>query len=83
MSYSLFRREFKLQTGFSPHAYIIAFRLNRAKSLLRNSEMTIREICEETGFSSLAYFSAAFQRHEGVSPREWRLKKCGQQAGGK
>ena len=74
MSYPLFRREFKAQTGFSPHAYVIAFRLNKAKSLLRNSEMSIRGIAKAIGFSSLAYFSAAFQRHEGVSPREWRSK---------
>ena len=74
MSYPLFRREFKAQTGFSPHAYVIAFRLNKAKSLLRNSEMSIRGIAKAIGFSSLAYFSAVFQRHEGVSPREWRSK---------
>ena len=74
MSYPLFRREFKAQTGFSPHAYIIAFRLNRAKSLLRKSDLSIREIAQETGFSSLAYFSAVFQRHEGISPRGWRSK---------
>ncbi len=74
MSYPLFRREFKAQTGFSPHAYVIALRLNKAKSLLRNSEMSIRGIAKAIGFSSLAYFSAVFQRHEGVSPREWRSK---------
>ncbi len=82
MSYPLFRREFKAQKGFTPHAYIVEFRINQAKALLRGSDMSAREIAEETGFSSLAYFSTVFRKHEGASPREWRLKHGRQDGGG-
>ncbi len=81
MSYPIFRREFKAQKGVTPHAYIVECRINQAKALLRNSDMPARKIAAETGFSSLAYFSAAFRKHEGASPRAWRLKN-GRQAGG-
>ena len=75
MSYPLFRKLFKTQTGFSPHAYVMEIRLNRAKALLRETSLSVEDIGISVGFSSLAYFSAAFQKRLGVSPSAWRISK--------
>ncbi len=75
MSYPLFRKLFKAQTGFSPHAYVLEMRLNRAKALLRETSLSVEEIGGAVGFSSLAYFSAAFQKRTGVSPSSFRVSK--------
>ena len=75
MSYPLFRRLFKAQTGFSPHAYVLEMRLNRAKALLRETSLSVEDIGISVGFSSLAYFSAAFQKRLGVSPSSLRVSK--------
>jgi AraC-like DNA-binding protein len=75
MSYPLFRKLFKAQTGFSPHAYVLEMRLNRAKALLRETSLSVEEIGGAVGFSSLAYFSAAFQKCTGVSPSSFRVSK--------
>ena len=75
MSYPLFRRLFKTQTGFSPHAYVLEMRLNRARVLLRDTSLSVEEIGGAVGFSSLAYFSAAFQKRTGVSPSSFRVSK--------
>lgn len=75
MSYPLFRRLFKAQTGFSPHAYVLEMRLNRAKVLLRETSLSVEDIGTSVGFSSLAYFSAAFQKRLGVAPSSMRVSK--------
>ena len=75
MSYPLFRKLFKAQTGFSPHAYVLEMRLNRAKTLLRETSLSVEEIGISVGFSSLAYFSAAFQKRIGVPPSSFRVSK--------
>ena len=66
---------FKAQTGFSPHAYVVAMRINRAKALLRETSLSVEEIGTSVGFSSLAYFSAAFLKRAGISPSSWRVSK--------
>lgn len=74
MGYTLFRRAFKERTGYTPHAYIVEIRLNRAKSLLRDTPMSVEEIATTVGFSSLSYFSQVFRSRFGMSARAWRAK---------
>ncbi len=75
MSYPLFRKLFKAQTGFSPHAYVVEMRLNRAKAPLHETSLSVEDIALSVGFSSHAYFSAAFQKRLGLSPSSWRVSK--------
>lgn len=63
-----FRRIYK-QT---PHQYLVARRIARAKELLRNSNLSITEICVEVGFESLGSFSTLFRKAAGLSPRAYR-----------
>lgn len=65
---------FKQATGKPPTQYIIHFRVNRAKEDLLHSSLTITEIAEKHGFSSLHYFSKLFHKLHGQSPREYRDK---------
>ena len=50
-------------------------RMAAASQYLLNTELSVTEIGERTGFSSIEHFSAAFRRFTGLSPREYRKQK--------
>ena len=54
MSTFHFAREFKRTTGTAPHQYLIKFRVERAKSMLTESEIPLVEVSTRSGFSLLA-----------------------------
>lgn len=64
-----FRRVYK-QT---PHQYLVGQRIAKAKELLRNSDLSITEICMTVGFESLGSFSTLFSKVAGISPSAYRL----------
>lgn len=66
-----FRKIFVKTMGISPHLYLMNLRLNNAKQLLKDGRMTVAEIAESSGFSSVYYFSSAFKKYEGVSPKKY------------
>jgi AraC family transcriptional regulator len=55
-----FSRSFKLSFGISPHRYQAIRRIERAKQLLINLELSVTAIAIEVGFSETSSFSAAF-----------------------
>jgi transcriptional regulator GlxA family with amidase domain len=67
-----FSREFKRTFGESPHAYLLTRRLERAASLLRNTDRSVTDICLAVGWESLGSFGASFRRIYGVAPLEYR-----------
>ncbi len=73
ISYSKFRKAFKRLTGKSPNQYHLDLRLVKAEELLRNTNMSIKEIGYHTGFDSPYYFSRLFKEKFGVSPKIFRL----------
>lgn len=75
MSISHFSRVFKQQTGFSPYEYVLLTRLNKAKYLLKKTEMSVAEVAYETGFNSESNFICFFTENEGVSPGKFRRLK--------
>jgi len=68
-----FHRLFAQTFGQTPHDFLTARRIDAAKKLLAQSNMSITEICFEVGYSSLGSFSSLFQREVGCSPRDYRI----------
>lgn len=63
---------FKDQVGGGMADYIVKFRLKKAKEQLKNPKKTIKQIAEDTGFSSADVFLRAFKRYEGITPGQYR-----------
>jgi AraC-like DNA-binding protein len=67
-----FNRVFHEITGLPPAKFISAMRLDEAKRLLLNTEMSITDICFEVGYNSLSTFTRRFTQRVGLGPREFR-----------
>lgn len=65
-------RVFKAQTGASLLEYIHAEKLKLAERLLRNSELSLREISNKLGFANEYHFNSFFGKHAGISPGRFR-----------
>ena len=65
-------RAFKAAIGQSPHQYVLARRIERAKELLRNTDMPVVDVALSAGFSSQSHLSHWFVRQVGVSPAAYR-----------
>ena len=57
----------------TPHQYLVGQRIARAKELLRNSDLSVTEICAAVGFESLGSFSTLFRKVAGISPSAYRV----------
>ena len=68
-----FCRQFKNATGFTVMEYILKTRLILAKDMLLKNELTVSEISEKCGFSSVSYFSRVFRQEMGMSPLKYRI----------
>lgn len=77
VSYTWFRRMFVHHTGLSPHQYRLQLRVGRARTLLSETTLTVKEIAFRCGFESEQYFCRLFRRKTGVSPGEWRRGRPG------
>lgn len=67
-----FIRLFRATYRQTPHQYLIQRRIERAKELLRATDMSVHAICYEVGFVSLGSFSSLFRRAVGLSPAAYR-----------
>jgi AraC family transcriptional regulator len=67
-----FARAFKESFGQPPHHYHLQRRVERAKSYLAKSEMSVTEIAVALGFADTSAFSTTFRRFTGGTPRAYR-----------
>ncbi len=74
MSKRSFLRAFHAAMGISPIAHLIRLRVNRAATLLRQSDDGITDIAFRVGYSDSNYFTRQFVKALGVSPREYRRR---------
>jgi AraC family transcriptional regulator len=72
MSSHYFATLFKEATGQTPHQYVIACRLEEAKKLLAQKELTISDICKRTGFQCPSHFTKVFRRYTKITPKAYR-----------
>lgn len=75
ISRSLLERKFRAAFGSSPWDHVMQLRLRKAEQLLSQTRLSISEIAESAGFGTPEYFSAAFRKLTGVSPRSVRNLK--------
>ena len=69
-----FMNLFKKKCGITPHQHLIQLRMNRAASLLLKTDLTIKEIGVQCGYENPAYLPAAFRKHFGQTPTNFRRK---------
>jgi AraC-like DNA-binding protein len=67
-----FSRSFRRTFGETPHQYLLTRRIERARHLLRATDLPVIEICLGVGFNSVGSFTTTFRRHVGVSPTAYR-----------
>lgn len=70
-----FARSFKDAFGVPPHRYLLTRRIERAKALLRDTDMAVLDIMMETGWQSLGTFGRVFKDITGESPSELRARE--------
>ena len=69
-----FTRIFSKETGFTPHQYVIATRINYAKYMLQNQDTSVKEIAFNSGFTSESSFCSTFRKWEGLTPGEYKCR---------
>jgi two-component system response regulator YesN len=67
-----FSKLFKEETGENFIEYLTSVRIGRAKQLIAGSDMSMKEICTEVGYSDPNYFSRIFKKNVGVTPTEYK-----------
>lgn len=70
-------RTFLAYTGMSLHEYLIKVRMEKAISLIRNTDLPLTAIAEEIGIQSYPHFSSCFKSAFGCSPSEYRRRHRG------
>ena len=71
LSRSAFFDRFSRTVGVAPMEYLLSWRMEVAKDLLRREGLAVAEVAERVGYASTSSFSTAFSRHVGQSPREF------------
>ena len=67
-----FSKIFKEEVGLSFIEYLTNIRIEKAKELLTESDMSMKEICGACGYTDPNYFSRSFKKNVGVTPTEYK-----------
>lgn len=73
LSKSYFIRKFKERTGYSPIQYVNKLKIDKAKTMLEQSNTPINEIMSSLGFYDSAHFCKLFKSQCGYSPKDFRI----------
>jgi transcriptional regulator GlxA family with amidase domain len=77
MSTAHFSRQFRAAYGETPYSYLMTRRIERAKALLRRSDLSVTDVCLAVGCTSLGSFSARFTLLVGETPTAYRARDHG------
>jgi AraC-like DNA-binding protein len=72
LSKAHFSREFRRTFGESPYVYLLTRRLERAATLLRDTDHSVAEVCLEVGLQGVGSFTTSFKRMYGKTPTAYR-----------
>lgn len=73
-------RIFKKITGYTFKDYIILQRLSVAKDLLLHTDLSVTEVCMQSGYNNVNHFIRIFKNHEGVTPFQYKKGHTDNQA---
>lgn len=68
-------RIFREHAGTTPSKYLMDYRMQIAKKLLRDSQLSVKEIAAQVGFPDQFHFSKSFKNATGLSPIQYREQK--------
>lgn len=71
---SQFHMLFKEQMGITPHQYVLGKRIDMAKALIEQGNLSLGQIADLTGFSGQSTFTHTFARLQGVSPSQYKKR---------
>ena len=75
ISLSTLQRKIRSVTGESLTSMINRLRIERSKTLLHDTDLSVTQVALRVGFEDGNYFSKVFRKFLGTSPRQWRLKE--------
>ena len=75
LSRSHLHRIFVQNLSVSPNEFLIKFRINKACSLLKNSDLSINSIANSVGFNDPLYFSRVFKKIKGTPPSQYMMSQ--------
>ncbi|UVI30172.1 AraC family transcriptional regulator [Paenibacillus spongiae] len=69
-----FSKVFKQQTGETFIDYVTRLRIGKAKELMKDGQLSLKEVCYQVGYKDPNYFSRVFKKVTGVTPSEHRIQ---------
>lgn len=72
MSRSTFFQSFKKEFGISPLEFVQKERISKSKLIMADSNLSITDVCYQSGFNHPNYFIKLFKRQEGITPAVYR-----------
>ena len=66
------RKEFKIHTGMSPVKYRNLLRLSKARDYIEYGDISVQEISDTLGYSTVSHFIKEFRSHFGMSPLQYK-----------
>ena len=77
-----FARMFRRSVGRPPHEYLTDLRMERAKRLLRETDLPLSQVATRVGYQTQAHFTGVFHREVGMTPRSYRMIPTAAPGGG-
>ena len=71
-SVSYFSAMFKKETGEGFSKYLTRVRIDRAKELLQQTDLSVADVCAQVGYGDLKHFTQTFKKVSGLSPAQYR-----------
>jgi AraC-like DNA-binding protein len=81
LSQGYFTRAFRDETGMSPMTFLMQVRVEHACKLLEQRDIKVSGVAAQVGFSSPQRFNAAFRKHIGKTPMEYRRQMLAKKEG--
>lgn len=72
ISLTYFASLFKESMGITPHQYVMQCRIEKAKVLLKQGQLTLVEVSLQVGFQNQSHFTRVFKQHTNVTPKVYR-----------